>query len=80
MSEWMEINKTFCLQFWYDMFGKHIGQLNVYIASDSTEKLFWSQSGNKGDQWMFAQTTLQASHLFKVTMQSYYSSTNSMFA
>lgn len=66
MSEWIEPNQMICLQFWYHMFGKHIGQLNAYMATDSSETLVWSMSGDKGDHWMFAQTTLQANHRFKV--------------
>jgi len=48
------------------MFGKHIGQLNVYVATNTSERLIWSQSGNQGDRWMFTQNTLQAEHPFKV--------------
>lgn len=48
------------------MFGKHIGKLNVFIATNSSETLVWSLSGNKGDKWNFAQTTLQANNRFKV--------------
>ncbi|XP_078369213.1 uncharacterized protein LOC144653157 isoform X3 [Oculina patagonica] len=69
MSEWMEPNKVICLQFWYHMFGKHIGQLNVFMASSSSETLVWSVSGNKGDKWNFAQTTLQENNRFKFILE-----------
>lgn len=68
MSEWIEPNKVICLQFWYHMFGKHIGQLNAFLATNSSEMLVWSLSGNQGDKWMFAQTTLQAKNRFKVCL------------
>ena len=66
ISEWMEPNKIICLQFWFHMFGKHIGKLNAYMATDSWETIVWSLSGNRGDSWMFAQTTLQYYRRFKV--------------
>lgn len=65
----MERNKLICLQFWYHMFGKHTGQLNVYIATNTSETLTWSQSGNQGDRWMLAQTTLTSQLTFKVKLK-----------
>ena len=52
------------------MFGKHIGQLNVFQATNSSEMLVWSLSGNRGDKWMLAQATLQAKDRFKVCLTS----------
>lgn len=68
MSEWIEPSTVICLQFWYHMFGKHIGQLNVFQATNSSEMLVWSLSGNQGDKWMFTQATLQAEDRFKVCL------------
>jgi len=52
------------------MFGKHIGQLNVFQATNSSEMLVWSLSGNQGDKWMFTQATLQAEDRFKFILES----------
>lgn len=62
----MESNKLICLQFWYHMFGAHTGQLNVYLATNTSEKITWSQSGNQGDRWNFVQIIMTAKHTFKV--------------
>ncbi|XP_054764481.2 MAM and LDL-receptor class A domain-containing protein 1-like [Lytechinus pictus] len=43
-----------CLEFWYHMYGSHIGQLNVYLKNhDGTlpNKPVWSLSGNQGNVW-----------------------------
>ncbi|XP_020369049.2 MAM and LDL-receptor class A domain-containing protein 1-like [Rhincodon typus] len=45
-----------CLTFWYNMFGKHMGSLNVFLKyeqSTSWHKL-WSVSGNQGRKWLNA--------------------------
>ncbi|XP_068718037.1 uncharacterized protein [Montipora capricornis] len=68
-SDWLHQNKLVCLQLWYHMFGKHIGQLNVYIATNTSETLIWSKAGNQGDHWMFAQIDLTAKYTFKFILE-----------
>lgn len=48
------------------MFGKHIGELIVYMATHSSETIVWHVSGNQGNSWLLAQTTLQADSRYKV--------------
>lgn len=63
-SAWFIKTQQLCLQFWYHMFGKDIGSLNIYIlrnASGSETKV-WSQQGHMGDKWIFAQVPMNRGH------------------
>ena len=44
-----------CLEFWYHMLGVNIGQLNVYINTNTSDNsrriLVWSRGANVGDVW-----------------------------
>lgn len=52
------------------MFGKHIGELIVYMATHSSETIVWHVSGNQGNSWLLAQTTLQADSRYKVQLMT----------
>ena len=47
--------KATCLQFWYHMKGQDIGSLNVFIQTNESRSLVWSQAGDKGGSWLFGQ-------------------------
>ncbi|KAM8850746.1 MAM and LDL-receptor class A domain-containing protein 1 isoform 2-T2 [Spinachia spinachia] len=48
-----------CLQLWYHMYGKGTGLLNVYQQSeDGKRALIFSQTGDQGRLWRFAQASL----------------------
>ena len=51
-----------CLQFWYHMYGRSIGTLNVRIRrlvqGKPTYFLQWSRSGDHGNRWRVAQVKL----------------------
>ena len=41
-----------CLQFYYHMYGEHIGELKVlYSESDDIDKELWRETKNMGNQW-----------------------------
>lgn len=69
VSDWLAPNKAACLQFWYHMYGRHIGELNIIIKTNKSEKLVWRQ-GRKdhGDKWIFAQTPIQYDSPYKVSI------------
>jgi hypothetical protein len=67
ISGWLNANETLCLQFWYHMYGKHIGALTVILKTNHSENLIWQKRGNLGDKWMFAQTTLKHKEKYKVS-------------
>ena len=66
LSRYFKSMETVCLQFWYHMYGKDTGKLNVYVKTNQTEQLVWSEAGDKGDEWLFGQTALSANNTFQV--------------
>lgn len=67
------------MQLWYHMYGKGMGMLNVYQQSkEGKEALIFSQTGDQGRLWRFAQASLlprvqpyrvSHKHLFKHTQR-----------
>ncbi|CAF4812517.1 unnamed protein product, partial [Rotaria sp. Silwood2] len=62
-----------CLQFWYHMFGINIGQLNVYVSTNTsnndTRTLVWSRGANVGDVWRKAQVSTQYIVPFRIIFE-----------
>ncbi|XP_034411292.1 MAM and LDL-receptor class A domain-containing protein 2 [Cyclopterus lumpus] len=51
--------KGACVQLWYHMYGKGMGLLNVYQQTEEgTQALIFSQTGDQGRLWRFAQASL----------------------
>lgn len=71
VSDWLAPNKAACLQFWYHMYGRHIGELNIILKTSKSERLVWRQ-GRKdhGDKWIFAQTPIQYDSPYKVSINA----------
>jgi hypothetical protein len=44
-----------CMEFWYHMFGRDIGALNLYLRVDGVDTLEWSHFIAQGNQWFYAQ-------------------------
>ena len=42
-----------CVQFWYHMYGDHIGSLevNMRIGNDISETIVWKLEGNQNNIW-----------------------------
>ncbi|GFS00411.1 MAM domain-containing glycosylphosphatidylinositol anchor protein 1 [Elysia marginata] len=48
-----------CLEFFYHMYGRHIGTLNVYAqARGDTLNVAWRAYGNQGDHWTNARLAI----------------------
>ncbi|XP_061531355.1 MAM domain-containing glycosylphosphatidylinositol anchor protein 2 isoform X2 [Phycodurus eques] len=66
---------TYCLAFYYHMYGKHIGALNAFLrqkgaaASEASEASVWSLSGNQGDRWRRAAVDVHPSADFQVVLE-----------
>ncbi|XP_063955452.1 MAM and LDL-receptor class A domain-containing protein 1-like [Lytechinus pictus] len=64
-----------CLIFWYDMFGKDVDSLNVYLTIPGDDggfpgELVWSLAGNRGDQWRGAEVVVNTTEDFKIVFEA----------
>uniref|UniRef100_A0A8C4QZJ9 MAM domain containing glycosylphosphatidylinositol anchor 1 n=1 Tax=Eptatretus burgeri TaxID=7764 RepID=A0A8C4QZJ9_EPTBU len=62
---------VFCLFFYYHMYGKHVGSLNVFIRSYGTlgDQPMWSHSNNMGDHWHKANVTITPRGPFQIILE-----------
>lgn len=58
---------TSCLTFYYHMYGRNIGTLNVYMRQNNRNGVaIWSRRRNQGNTWNIAQVTLKAAKSYQV--------------
>ncbi|XP_053139929.1 MAM domain-containing glycosylphosphatidylinositol anchor protein 2 isoform X2 [Hemicordylus capensis] len=65
-------NTVYCFSFYYNMYGQHIGTLNVYLrlkSQPAIENPFWSSSGNKGQHWFQARVNIHPNTSFQVVFE-----------
>ncbi|KAM6973718.1 MAM domain-containing glycosylphosphatidylinositol anchor protein 2 [Aplochiton taeniatus] len=65
-------NPTYCFAFYYHMYGKHIGALNVYLRQKGqtvTDTLAWSLAGNQGDRWRQAKVSIHPNISFQMAVE-----------
>jgi hypothetical protein len=62
-----------CLEFWYHMYGRNVGQLNVYvntnISNNSSRALLWSRGANVGNVWRKAQVSTEYTVPFRIIFE-----------
>ncbi|XP_057411515.1 MAM domain-containing glycosylphosphatidylinositol anchor protein 1 isoform X3 [Balaenoptera acutorostrata] len=64
--------KFYCVSFFYHMYGKHIGSLNLLVRSRNRGALdthAWSLSGNKGNVWQQAHVPINPSGPFQIIFE-----------
>ncbi|XP_034001963.1 MAM domain-containing glycosylphosphatidylinositol anchor protein 2 [Trematomus bernacchii] len=65
-------NPTYCFSFYYHMYGKHIGALNVFLRQKTqtvTDTSVWSLIGNQGDRWRRAKVNIHPTAPFQMVME-----------
>ncbi|XP_051502933.1 MAM domain-containing glycosylphosphatidylinositol anchor protein 2-like [Myxocyprinus asiaticus] len=65
-------NPTYCISFYYHMYGKHIGTLNVYLRQKSQsgqDASVWTLSGNQGDRWRQARVNIHPTSSFQIVLE-----------
>ncbi|XP_037551175.1 MAM domain-containing glycosylphosphatidylinositol anchor protein 2 isoform X1 [Nematolebias whitei] len=63
---------TYCFTFYYHMYGKHIGKLNIFLRQKGqtlTDTLVWSLSGNQGNYWRQARVDIHPTAAFQMVME-----------
>ena len=56
-----------CLQFYYHMYGYHIGKLNILTYENGSRSApVWTLEGNQGNQWKPSRVTLDVATKFQV--------------
>ncbi|XP_026196154.1 MAM domain-containing glycosylphosphatidylinositol anchor protein 2 isoform X2 [Anabas testudineus] len=65
-------NPTYCFSFYYHMYGKHIGALNVFLRQKGqmvTDTSVWSLTGNQGNRWIQAKVDIHPTAAFQIVME-----------
>uniref|UniRef100_A0A8C2ZDP4 MAM domain containing glycosylphosphatidylinositol anchor 2a n=1 Tax=Cyclopterus lumpus TaxID=8103 RepID=A0A8C2ZDP4_CYCLU len=63
---------TYCFAFYYHMYGKHVGALNVFLrqkAQTVTDTSVWSLIGNQRDRWRQAKVNIHPTAAFQIVME-----------
>ncbi|XP_078134261.1 MAM domain-containing glycosylphosphatidylinositol anchor protein 2 [Sander vitreus] len=63
---------TYCFSFYYHMYGKHIGSLNVFLRQKGptvTDTSVWTLVGNQGDRWRQAKVNIHPAAAFQIVME-----------
>ncbi|XP_033751995.1 MAM domain-containing glycosylphosphatidylinositol anchor protein 1-like [Pecten maximus] len=59
-----------CVSFWYHMYGRNIGALNLYSKVGSTlGQPIWTRHSNQGNQWSTGQVTVQSSQAYQIVFE-----------
>uniref|UniRef100_A0A8C5PJ00 MAM domain containing glycosylphosphatidylinositol anchor 2 n=1 Tax=Leptobrachium leishanense TaxID=445787 RepID=A0A8C5PJ00_9ANUR len=65
-------NSVYCFSFYYHMYGRHIGALNVFLrlkGQTTSEVQVWSAIGNKGEQWHQARLNIHPTASFQLIFE-----------
>jgi hypothetical protein len=57
-SDWLKYDGDTCLQFWYHMCGRHVGDLSVCVMTNESLREVWNRSGTAGHGWRFGQAPI----------------------
>lgn len=69
ISDMIPSTSQMCLQFWYHMYGDHIGDLTVYLSSGTTKTVLWKKSGTQGPRWRHATVDVTSASKFKLILE-----------
>uniref|UniRef100_A0A3P8YK95 MAM domain containing glycosylphosphatidylinositol anchor 2a n=1 Tax=Esox lucius TaxID=8010 RepID=A0A3P8YK95_ESOLU len=63
---------SYCFGFYYHMYGKHIGALNVYLrqkGQSGKDSSVWTLVGNQGDRWKLAKVNIHPTSSFQLVLE-----------
>jgi len=59
-----------CVEFWYHMYGPHIGTLSVYVDTYNQQRLRWSKTGTQGNKWKKANIYISTFYNFDISFEA----------
>ena len=59
-------SKGNCFNFWYHMYGAHIGALNVYLNTGKSTPI-WNKTDDQGNVWRHGRVTVRSRSRFRVS-------------
>uniref|UniRef100_A0A8D3C1A8 MAM domain containing glycosylphosphatidylinositol anchor 2a n=1 Tax=Scophthalmus maximus TaxID=52904 RepID=A0A8D3C1A8_SCOMX len=63
---------TYCFAFFYHMYGKHTGALNVFLRQKGpspSDTSVWTLTGNQGDRWRQAKVDIHPTTAFQMVLE-----------
>ena len=65
----MQLSGQYCLTFWYSMYGRGIGALNVYLATRGNETVIFNKEKNIGNRsWWKSGLSIKTTETFQVSL------------
>lgn len=67
-------SRSKCLTFWYNMYGRQVYRLSVYVKAGNTlpSQPLWRKSGTQGTQWKQQTLTVSSVSVFNVSVNNLY--------
>ena len=64
-------SSTECLEFWYHMYGPHVGSLSVYTNTTTgiLSTAIWSRNATQGNLWKSAVVEVQMNQSYMVSFE-----------
>lgn len=71
MSQSFEPTEAQCLSWWYSMYGKTVGSLNVYLidSSEGTKTQLWSRTGQQGKDWQQSHVSYSSESKYRIVFE-----------
>ncbi|XP_022097778.1 MAM and LDL-receptor class A domain-containing protein 1-like isoform X1 [Acanthaster planci] len=71
MSPRQNPSQSRCLTFWYNMYGRHVDRLNVYLRSNNLDTLIFTKYGTQGNQWFKGQKSIASDDAWSVIFEAF---------
>ncbi|XP_078483553.1 MAM and LDL-receptor class A domain-containing protein 1 isoform X3 [Ciona intestinalis] len=61
-----------CIEFWYFMYGRDIGSLNIYwmTGGGASQELLWTRHGTRGPQWSYGQAHVTKQQTLQMVIEA----------
>ena len=55
----LQVNDSICVEFYYHMWGYHMGSLEIYVKQTDQYVMQWSVDGDQGNVWLERRLTIR---------------------